>query len=672
MNKEINKDLPLFLGYLQRRMDFIAQVATSAPSWCMVTGFDELIEEFNNRYCLVKNIIRSHQTITDGPDFEPLFEKKYESTTMPTADIPHGQVGIQAFYTILENIVRNTAKYGNPQELKAIKSRAGDGKLKFTVSVKEKWKSPHPNWVDNFYQVNIREHITTASSPAAESGVVVSLQKYLAEELTHPVTGIVNARYWGMKEIKICAAYLRMVKQDEIDETFEEWATGADEHNPPIITVSLEDQRRVDGDVMGHLVYTIYLLRPKKALVVVRAESDPLPDSLKMPPKEFRNACRRAGIEFSTLDDFIDQIRSGLSPRHEFLILPPPIEPYEWRWLSEKLNFLPPRVLLRDCDERQVPATWQHLSRSIAFIKGLSTESPAALMSEVTDSWLNRWWRDFKIAVRWTRSASTVADVKIPGGDSGRDYVSAESGHLLVFDHLPRPDTTPLFDQAAFHEPFDGTSALGNLLLLQSTPGDEATRDVSADQSRTRTAETSYDQSRFRLRETAGLSVAIIDERLWLEKDGLATGLTKYTAAFKTREEVWKKRRVFLANTGKAFEDFEAFVEKLKPPDRDLFDFVIIHQGIIDTARDKLEKMVVSTDRLRQNRFDKAMNQLREKARWLVVDSGRGQPEHALAWNLRWVEYSNLAECVIHNAGDKFKLAELLWRLRASADNGTK
>src|SRR6185295_2340497 len=50
-----------FLSYLQKRMDFIAQVATSPPSWCLLTDFNSLIKGFINQKALTKNIIRSHQ-----------------------------------------------------------------------------------------------------------------------------------------------------------------------------------------------------------------------------------------------------------------------------------------------------------------------------------------------------------------------------------------------------------------------------------------------------------------------------------------------------------------------------------------------------------------------------------------------------------------------------------
>src|SRR5205085_215931 len=130
MKPDISADMPYFLGYLKKRMDFIAQVATSAPSWCMVTSFDDLIDRF---------------------------------------------------------------------------------KLRFEVTVSDDWEAEHRGWLEDYYRVMITERIKTETSPAAKTGVVAALNKFLAEELTNPVTGIVNPRNWGMKEIKICAAYLRMV-----------------------------------------------------------------------------------------------------------------------------------------------------------------------------------------------------------------------------------------------------------------------------------------------------------------------------------------------------------------------------------------------------------------------------------------------------------------------------
>jgi hypothetical protein len=635
-----NKSVSTFLSYLQKRMDFIAQVATSPPSWCMVTDCDRMIQRFNHQICLVKNIIRSHQGDREGPDFEPVFEQpprgKEERSLL--LDIPHGQVGVQAFYIILENIVRNTAKYGNEEGLKEIKdARTGKGKLTFTIDVRDQWEDDDRNWAKDFRQVRIVEQLRTHDSPTAEHGVAASLNSFLSEPLTDPVTGVVMPKHWGMKEIKICAAYLRMVKQEQIDESFERWK-GGDSDQPPIIRASLEKVERSGSRASGHLTYTLYLLRPKEALVV-------------LDPPEAGDAFRRAGVDFYAMGEFRRKIEQGWRPRHSFLVLPRPSGPDDWQWLAANLNSLPPRVVVLDSAREEIPAGRAQLIRSLAFMQTPLFHSPAQMMSMIREAWVQTWWGEFKIFVRWSRHPSTVAENKEVKTDKEGDVLAEERSPLLVFDHHPASDTTALFRRAAYHEALDSHSPLANLLLKSSTilRGSEELGPALLERER-----------RHRIKETAGMSVAVIDERVWLEKDGPAErGVRKY-AAPRSRHDVWARRRVFLQDTNEALRDFGRFAQSLVPTHVEIFDFVIIHQGIIDAVRDKMTTKA----------FEDAWLGLRAKARWLVVDSGRGQPEKARESNLRWVEYSNLAECLIQEAGDKFKLAELLWTLRASSGSG--
>jgi hypothetical protein len=654
MNNELVSDIPSFLSYLQKRMDFIAQVATSAPSWCMVTSSNELIDHFSKQYSLIRNIIRSHQGFEGGPNFEPLFEKKYDTPKghAPSLDIPHGQVGVQAFYTILENIVRNTAKYGDVEHLDRIKNRdkrPGDGKLRFTIAVTDRWDDGGKEWSKDFYQVRIVDHLKTQDSPNAKEGVAANLNNFLSETLTDHATGVVNPKNWGIKEIKICAAYLRMVKQDEIDMKFKQWDNGDDKQQPPIIKVSLENIERQDGVSRGNLTYTLYLMRPKKALVVV--SPDKALGGMPPPTDEMRDDFRRAGVDFKTLSEFKAEIDQGGNPRYSFLVLPKPAAADEWNWLSTKLNFLPPRVIILDGMKEDIPQGSGQLNRSLAFMKTPTIKSPALLVDQLTEHWVERWWGDFEIFVRWSQYKSTVADKGAPESKE-EEEATEEASKWLVFDHNPRADESKLFAKAAYHEALDSDSTTTKLLQTRSGVV-EYSEEVST--------QMLVRRSRFRIKETAGLSVAIIDERVWLEKGRAATrGVKKYSGkGAKTLLAVWAKRRVFIQDTNRALSSFAEFVTALAPPDRPLFDFIIIHQGIIDGVRDKMTS----------KEFQNVWLNLRAKARWLVVDSGRGQPEQAREGNLRWVEYSNLAECLIQYAGDKFKLAELLWTLRASSNN---
>lgn len=632
MAKTLNDKVSPFLSYLQKRMDFIAQVATSPPSWCLLTDWDNLVNGFSDQYCLIKNIVRSHQGTEGGPDFEPLLEKKYERTKDHTLqlDVPHGEIGAQAFYTILENIVRNTAKYGDPTQLGKIKDITGDGKLRFTIAVEENWDDRRNGWTRDFYRIQIIDqlkNITARGLPNEE--VVNKLNSFLAEYLTEPVTGVVKAKNWGMKEIKICAAYLRMVKQDQIDFKFEQWSSGTTAE-PPIIEVSLE-KLTPGSEAAVHLTYTLYLLRPKQALVV--ADTRPAEDE----------PFRRAGIDFWTLTEFLQTIRRGITPRHTFIVLPKPGRREEWDWLWKHLNFLPPRVLVRDCVEADIPSGRPQLSRTLAFLQGALPTNPVSLMEALWSNWVSRWWDRYRVFVRWSLHSDTIAE---RGEKEIWDNpAELDKGGWLVFDHRAAQDTSELFKAAVYHEGFGHGSATQRLISKRTERNTKS--DVLAN------------QTRLRIKEAAGLSVAVIDERVWLEKDGPASHGVRHYVATTSRINVWRKRRVFLQDANQAFDDFPNFVEHLDPPDIRIFDFIIIHQGILDSVKDKY-----------RDSFDRSWKKLKNRARWVVIDSGRGQPEQAREDDLRWVEYSNLAECLVQYAGDKFRLAELLWTLRASAKNG--
>ena len=105
---EWEDDIRDFLSYEQKRMDLIAHMATSAPSWCLSMKFAALMKTFNNQWSLLDNIAR-FQEIRRGQ-----INISYDG--YGEIDIPHANVGVHAFYTILENLIRNAARYGDPDK----------------------------------------------------------------------------------------------------------------------------------------------------------------------------------------------------------------------------------------------------------------------------------------------------------------------------------------------------------------------------------------------------------------------------------------------------------------------------------------------------------------------------------------------------------------------------
>jgi len=285
-NSKVYNDLDIegFLRYLQKRMDFIAQVSTSAPSWCLTMKWGEIVKGFTDQRCLLDNIAWSHKvrycddwftrevvSEEQKPEVKLIVKqvpRKSENGTEKevelSVDIPHGQIGAQAFYTILENLIRNTAKYGDRSSAPPLDSSIK--KLEFTIKIEDDWDDGGKGWQEDYYRVSIRDNWVTRKE------VVTHLNKSLAAPIIDPETAELKPGNWGMKEIKICAAYLRMVRPEEIDAKYEAWKDGKDDKEPPMIEVKLtnDDWQEVqqEGQQEGHLTYVLYMLRPKEALLV--------------------------------------------------------------------------------------------------------------------------------------------------------------------------------------------------------------------------------------------------------------------------------------------------------------------------------------------------------------------------------------------------------------------
>jgi hypothetical protein len=184
-----------------------------------------------------------------------------------------------------------------------------------------------------------------------------------------------------------------------------------------------------------------------------------------------------------------------------------------------------------------------------------------------------------------------------------------------------------LYSKAAFHECF--SSGLPTVELLKS------------------------ENNRWRVKEAAAITVAVLDERVFMERNREARkAVGKYKCpGNKTVEGAWKKRRVYLLDHEQAIKRFDNFLNEGV-----VYDFFVIHQGIIDEVKKRDEDC-----------FSRGWKRIKDCSRWIVIDTGRGEPGQARAERLRWVEYSVLSDRLINNAAEKYGLAQLLFALRAKS-----
>jgi len=246
-NKDNTDHRTDFLSYIQRRMDFLAEVATSDRAfWEQPLSLDETINKLNlkeqqerikaddpcSATCsqssatpatlscsrlktpagakknepILLSYITGKESLTasvewgnpaDTGDEKPSVDALYFSC-------PGGEVGVHALYVILENIIRNSARHAKSN---------GDESVNVYVSVSEA-----PDAKDNLIQLTIIDPRTMLDKDGwvMETGKRVgdkSLTAHINEILTKEPflnkDGSANPKYWGVREMQICAHYLR-------------------------------------------------------------------------------------------------------------------------------------------------------------------------------------------------------------------------------------------------------------------------------------------------------------------------------------------------------------------------------------------------------------------------------------------------------------------------------
>ena len=124
-NKIILDQISIFNNYVKCRMDYLADISFGTP--LMQTNkyaYADLFKELDKVRLLLEHI-----SGLDGFKFEIEFKKNGEplsDTNDLLVAIPNDILGTQAFYNILENIIRNSAKHSDKSKLK--------GQVVFTVN----------------------------------------------------------------------------------------------------------------------------------------------------------------------------------------------------------------------------------------------------------------------------------------------------------------------------------------------------------------------------------------------------------------------------------------------------------------------------------------------------------------------------------------------------------
>jgi len=359
---------------------------------------------------------------------------------------------------------------------------------------------------------------------------------------------------------------------------------------------------------------------------------------------------RSQGIDFiKDFGELKQEVEAGYSPRHQFLVLDNRNGQVEqhWRWIANQINALPYRIIVIGSCE--VPREIQHTAVKVDELPPM--ESPDSLRKFLWQKWVQHWYGDYAIYVRWGERETSYNKIIFIPKNSDPCVEKA-----LVYDHESNTDQEGgeghnLYASSDFHECIDADSPLRDVFTHIGNA-------ISS-----KSINTEHEVIIYRLIEASAISIAILDERIWLERERKnfgGMGTKKYSSDV-TLKKVWEKRRIYLLDADKALSNFDEFIKESFQSKGDRYweyDFLVAHQGRLE----EIEKKVG------HEKFNSGWEEMKKKARWVIINTGRGKPPLAEKEGLRYVEYSNLGETLLKGA--KLDLAYLLFALQAEPRRG--
>ncbi|HEV7505925.1 MAG TPA: hypothetical protein VGS07_13545 [Thermoanaerobaculia bacterium] len=584
-----------FLGYLRERMDYIATVTRRLAWWSYSSPLSALVApllqiegappEFE---LLLSNIGRSDGIGNVTIEVQDAGELSFQRLNVA---LPHGAAGRQAFFTILENIVRNSAKH---QPVRT-------GNRTLTLAIEE--VPEHPDLV---------KMIVTDGVTPSDSETMLNIREALHDPICD-LQGRPKMKQLGFKEMRISAAFLRTIEPDQAD----------DFHDPELIT--LEDS----SDCLAHV---FYMLKSRDLLVITTMGAD-----------------NSAGLK-RLRDLGIGVIRPGeeaflAALRYRFTVLLDENDSMVQSWAEGAFgpdHLLPVRsfrVHSRPLD-KQGRKMNETEARKIGLLlqRALETEGDKLswhLKEEVYDLWLKSNFHErsevqvavFGLGASWVGSCKNglAFDRKLleKGGDPD-EMSKLLSGFLsdcskfdperpiAIFAHhgtLTNLEAVCQNSKVVFAQGWSGSSATGGFLIQSPEP---STREFVLRE----------------LQEAVLARVLIIDERLASDPPGSPARRTSSCAGI---ELIGPEFLDLVAANPEVCIEWPSWLRTRS------FDYASIHFGLIEKSYKKFKSLAFDD-------FVKIiLDQLKNVARVVMVHSGRGRPIlPSTVSGIRHVDFSSL------------------------------
>ena len=551
-----------FDGYLQGRHDYIGAVASDTTFYYGAVNLrEEVLEYFLNaelepmtskpgvyetnyqyqnnphKRCILLERIAWSENFQRGD-----IHLTYDESAVPDANLslPAGIVGRQALFSILENIIRNTAKHG---------ARREEGRdlirLHIRITTEE---------MDDFYQITISDNSGSRAKQNL-SRIKDSLSKPLIRQ---DGSGQIDESQKGIKEMQISAAWMRGITPRDINDAGEKKAL------------------QIDYDGNG-LQYTIYVRKAKKILLIGTDldYQETLPSSWSYADaRQLMNQTVEQQYDLALLDTALDKsIRTSTKLMERLPV----------RYLDFDLSRLKDQDLTDDrmCDEweRKIRVQWLQGEKMQGLVKIPFDDLSIGLLDKEQDEDQTRG-RDCKVGI-----------------EKDTEVETASKYHIVFRQHN---DSAGIFREFAYLNSGGGATSQQEhdqflaLPYVEGISGNNTTARLLRDMPK----DWWWCQ---RVKESAMTKVMLIDERTWKEitdpRDDRNESFNadihyeywKYTkknihiyTILPSKDNPNKMALVNLRNETEAIIDDEGFLSWTKSSTAQQFHFISFHQGLLD------------------------------------------------------------------------------------------
>lgn len=625
ITKQIKQDIAFaeLNSYLRTRMDFLADLSTGTPVLVGTKNlYADVIYPIKKQNALLKKHITGNKK-----EFDIFFNNKKLNIAFP-----NDSLGVQAFYILLENFIRNSAKHGKGNKLNVCLVETEDFNEDFVGFIIYDLN-------DRINEINEIEKLSEKSKNPKKkeaeeilNNLIENQQKRI--DLKVLDNGLLRPGSWGMLEMKVAAAYLRKLPIENID------------NKPDDAIPLLSALKQIDTKGFGHLAYKFYMLKPKNVLVVLKDQKS-IDQTEEIAIK--RNDLLRFGVQFVTSQDIE---LNKISFNHELVLLADNDYLAETEDLKSSDNFAIKEQEKKDLEVRKRRFSERIISCNNNDLKQKLKDNDAKEFIE----WVwSLWYRKLEL------NTKDVSPIEIKFFD---DNEPAQEKALIPDDRGSKIRAYMVCHPNIFFVNHPDIFSVENTDYFEKYGGSHPAYRFFENQFKTEGKDDDWSfETKCRIVEMINYSVAVVDERIQgysnIDYDGLIKD--------KKMNDFFLKCKITVPdhNIDLNKEDYDSSTIaslKLWILNRSYdHKFLIIHLGIIE----KFLELQNKTDDVKKEEIKKYLegleNNVGRKA-IIIITSGRGQPQ-TLPEGERFIHYSNITQYITEKKS-KFHLIQLLMSAR--------